>query len=82
MDTRSLDRFSVKTLAGARALLEHSSFDVSCIGDLVWQARALEVRSFADRYVVNGLVLSCADQAEIRETLLAAVWIAGVQMFY
>lgn len=82
MDERSKDRFAVNTIEDARALLEHSTFDVSAIGDLEWQSRAMDVRSFADRYVINTLISSQGDQVEVRETLLAAVWLAGVKRFY
>lgn len=78
MDERVVDRFSVKSIEQARTL----NFDVSSIGDLPWQAHAMEIRSFVDRYVVNSLTSSQTEQTDIRETLLAAVWIAGVQRFY
>jgi len=82
MDAHVQDRYSVDTIESARALLQDASFDISAIGDLEWQARAMDTRSFADQYVVHALVTSLTEQNEVRETLLAATWVAGVKMFY
>ncbi len=82
MDERSKDRYSVNSVEDACALIKQASFDVSAIGDIEWQAHAMEVRSFVDRYAVNSLISSQAEQTDVRETLLAAVWFAGVKRFY